>query len=77
MKFILFLYAFFVDIVFCFSRLLRGESVSSLKKKCGRERRKKITWVLGKNVFTPLNNFPVPGVVFAQEFFKALIMIFF
>jgi len=42
-----------------------------------RERRKKITWVLGKNVFTPLNNFPVPGVVFAQEFFKALIMIFF
>lgn len=41
MKFILFLYAFFVDIVFCFSRLLRGESVSSLKKKCGREREEK------------------------------------
>lgn len=41
MKFILFLYAFFVDIVFCFSRLLRGESVSSLKKKCGRERGEK------------------------------------
>lgn len=69
---------FFVDVVYYFSRLLRGERVRSLKKRCGRERGgEKIPWVLGKNVFTPLNNFPVHGVVFVQEFFKALIMIFF
>jgi len=44
MDFMLFLYAFcffFVDVVFHFSRLREGNSVSSLKKKCGGEREEK------------------------------------